>query len=99
VELERSVVLPVDDDASTRELVGSILGPRNEVLEAEGMSAGVRHVESGRVDLVLLDVVMPDIDGYEGCRLIKAHAKARGEYLPVLLLTALKTPSTTRNKA
>jgi signal transduction histidine kinase len=91
VELERSVVLVVDDDISTRELVGSILGGRNEVLQAEGISAGLRHLESGRVDLVLLDVMMPDMVGYEGCRLIKAHATARGEYLPVVLLTALKT--------
>lgn len=91
MEVERSVVLLVDDDASTREFVGSILGPRSEVLQAEGVSEGVRHLEGGRVDLVLLDLMMPDIDGYEGCRLIKARAKARGEYLPVLLLTALKT--------
>jgi len=35
--------------------------------------------------------MMPEVDGYEGCQVIKAQAKARGEYLPVLLLTALNT--------
>lgn len=91
MEPDRSVVLLVDDDASTRELVGSILGARNEVLEAGGISEGVRQLEGERVDLVLLDVMMPGMNGYEGCRLIKAEARARGEYLPVLLLTALNT--------
>jgi two-component system sensor histidine kinase/response regulator len=89
MELERSVILLVDDDGFMRELIGNILRPQNDVIEADSVSEGLRQIESGRVDLVLLDVMMPDVDGYEGCRLIKAQAKGRGDYLPVLLLTAL----------
>ena len=89
VELERSVVLCADDDASTRELVGSILAFDHEVVGAETISEALRHIESRRIDLVLLDVMMPESDGYQGCRLIKAETQARGQYLPVLLVTAL----------
>ena len=89
MELERSVILLIDDDISTRELVGSILRPHNEVLEAQSVSEGLCHIDERRVDLVLLDVMMPEIDGHQGCRLIKTRAEARSEYLPVLLLTAL----------
>jgi len=44
MEVDRSVVLLVDDDAATRELVGSILLPRHEVLEAETVAGAVRHI-------------------------------------------------------
>ena len=85
------VILVIDDDLSTREVVGSILRPRYEVLQAAGVREGLRHIESGRVDLVLLDVMMPETDGYEGCRQMKDQATARDEYIPILLLTVLNT--------
>ena len=97
MELDRSVVLLVDDDASTRQLVGSILLPRHEVIEAETVAQALGHIAGGRIDLVLLDVMMPEVDGYEGCSVIKAEAKSRGDYLPVLLLTAL-TKQDDRNR-
>lgn len=90
VEPAKPIVLLVDDDARNRALVRGFLRDRYEILEAETMGAGLRFIDSGPIDLVLLDVMMPgEHNGYEGCRLIKNRAQARDEYIPVILVTAL----------
>lgn len=89
MDAERTVVLLIDDDLSTRQLIGNVLRPQHDVLEAASVREGLLHINSARVDLVLLDVMMPETNGYEGCRLIKEQAAAGGEYIPVLLLTSL----------
>lgn len=89
MEPEQPVVLLIDDDARNRALVRECLRGRYVLLEAESTRQGLALIEAQPVDLVLLDVMMPEINGYEGCRQLKAWAKARGEYLPVLLVTSM----------
>ena len=83
-----SVVLVVDDGAANRELIQAYLsGIDCEVRFAvDGVSA-LAAIESDAPDLVLLDVQMPGVDGYEVCRRIKAMP--RGRLLPVVMITAL----------
>lgn len=84
-------VLVVDDDAVNRQLARSILENLYQVLEApDGPSAlALLAVES--VDLVLLDVMMPRMHGFDVCRVIKGRSSE--PYLPVILLTALHDQS------
>ena len=84
-----ATVLVVDDEPLNRALLRQRLEPEgHRVLEAADGAAALRSLaEHGEVDLVLLDVRMPGLDGLEVCRRIRARG-AEG-FLPVLLLTAL----------
>jgi DNA-binding response OmpR family regulator len=71
-----------------REVLQMLLGDRGYQIEtaADGPSALAR-IEAGGLDLVLLDRMMPGLDGLEVCRRVRAQAD--DVYLPVLMLTAL----------
>ncbi len=84
----RPVVLVVDDGAANRELIRMYLSTIDcEVrLAADGVAA-LEMIEREPPDLVLLDVRMPRMDGYEVCRRIKSTP--RGKLLPVVMITGL----------
>jgi two-component system sensor histidine kinase/response regulator len=77
-----------------RALIRASLSPTCEVVEAANGPAALAVLEKRAVDLVLLDVMMPGMDGFEVCRRIKAKQKT---YLPVLLVTALGDQSDKNN--
>src|SRR5882724_3692167 len=82
------VVLVVGRGAANRELIRMFLSTIDcDVrLAADGVTA-LEMIEADPPDLVLLDVQMPRLDGYEVCRRIKAMP--RGRLLPVVMITAL----------
>jgi cyclic di-GMP phosphodiesterase len=86
--LRMPVVLVVDDGAANRELIRMYLGGITcEVrVAADGVTA-LEMIDADPPDLVLLDVRMPRMDGYEVCRRIKAMP--RGKLLPVVMITGL----------
>ena len=66
-------ILVVDDEEDLRELVIEVLKDRGlEVYEASRGEEALEKVKKIRPDLILLDVMMPDIDGWEVCRRIKS---------------------------
>ena len=83
-------ILVVDDSAVNREVALEALGR----LEAEGAAVetgreAVTAAQSGRFDLILMDGSMPDMDGYEATRLIRAHERETGAArVPIIALTA-----------
>ncbi len=80
-------VLVVDDDPTVREVVLSYLRAEHyEVAEAADGESALAMVDRERPDLVVLDVMLPGVDGLEVCRRIRA-----GGDLPVIMLTALGT--------
>jgi two-component system sensor histidine kinase/response regulator len=82
-----SSILVVDDEEQNRALLRAMLGAGHRVLEAAGGPEALQLLDAERIDLVLLDVMMPGMTGYEVCKKIKARP---GEpFLPVLLVTAL----------
>jgi putative two-component system response regulator len=82
------IVLVVDDGVANRELIEACLaGVDCEVRAAADGPGALRMIESRTPDLVLLDVQMPGMDGYEVCRLIKANPSCR--LLPVVMITSL----------
>ena len=81
-------MLVVDDGEANRDLVEAYLaGLECRVRFAADGHSALAAIESEQIDLVLLDVQMPGMDGYEVCRRIKA--RPRGRLLPVVMLTAL----------
>jgi putative two-component system response regulator len=86
--LTRPVVLVVDDGIANRQLIQAYLADLDcEVCLAGDGASALQIIESSQPSLVLLDVQMPGIDGYEVCRQIKAGP--RGRLLPVVMITAL----------
>ena len=80
-------ILIVDDASANRVLLGGLLGDRYRTLEASDGSAALDLLASGeRPDLILLDVSMPDMDGFEVCRRVKQEPGTRE--IPVIFLTA-----------
>ncbi len=80
-------ILVIDDDASIRRLVADVLEAEGyEVVGSEDGFAGLRAVEADRPDCVVLDVMMPGLDGHAVLRRIRALDG--GPDLPVVMLTA-----------
>jgi len=87
---ERIRILVVDDDQDILFSMTKILRTAGyEVYEAESGTSCLRMVSEKNPDLILLDVVLPDISGYEICQLIKAEKRRRPTY--VVLLSGIKT--------
>lgn len=79
-------ILVIDDDYRMRTLVKSILRRnRHEVFdEAEG-KYGIEQASNSVPDLILLDIGLPDMDGLEVCRHLKANPKTR--HIPIIMIT------------
>ena len=82
---QRKTLLIVDDDSDLRGAVAEQLQAEDFVtLEAATAGEGVRRAQADRPDLILMDVDLPDFDGREACR----RLRAAGVATPVIMLTA-----------
>ena len=73
---DKPVILVVDDQPMNIELLEAHLVPQGyDILKAEDGEAALKMIGENTVDLVLLDVMMPKIDGFEVCRRIKADER------------------------
>jgi two-component system OmpR family response regulator len=85
-------VLVVDDEPNIRELVQVALKFHGCAVTHTATGSGALHrAETDRTDLIVLDVMLPDIDGFEVCRRLRAS----GNDVPVIFLTARDTTSDT----
>ena len=85
------MVLIVDDDDGLRDALHLTLDEEYAVVDAAHGRTALSMVRSERIDLVLLDILMPDVDGLE----ILQELKALEPDLPVIMLTGVKTVRTT----
>jgi DNA-binding response OmpR family regulator len=85
-----ALVLVVDDDSAIRQLLTDVLEIEGHEVQAvaDGLAA-LRALEAVRPDFVVLDVMMPNLDGYGVLRAIRQRA---GTPVPVLMLTAAAEP-------
>jgi two-component system cell cycle response regulator len=86
---EPPLVLLVEDNESDAELVRHVL--KESPIRLERLSNGAEAVEQcrlGRVDLMLLDILLPGLNGFEVCRQVKASEKGRD--LPIIVITCLE---------
>lgn len=81
-------ILCVDDDARNRRLLDALLVPAGyEVIAADSGERALEILRTQAIDLVLLDLMMPGMDGIEACRRIRGELGQR--FLPVVFVTAL----------
>lgn len=84
-----SNVLYIEDNPDNMMLVKRALESRGYVLlEAATGLDGVSAAEKNEVDLILLDINLPDIDGYEVARRVRASSKHALAYTPIIAITA-----------
>jgi len=80
-------VLVIDDDEVSRYLVKTVLGHSNfRVAEASGGQEGIRKAQRERPDLVMLDLCMPDLSGFEVLHMLKENPRTAG--IPVIIHTS-----------
>ena len=85
---EQARILVVDDQAPNRKLLTDLLRTKGYTVEtASGGQEALVKVRASRPDLVLLDVVMPDLSGYEVCKIIRSDPDTG--VLPIIMVTAL----------
>lgn len=86
--MKQPTILIIDDDPNNMAIVTHCLAECDyTILVAEDGESGISRAEYARPDLILLDVMMPWIDGYETCRRLKALDNTRD--IPVIFMTAL----------
>src|SRR2546422_2054663 len=88
--MPRPVILVVDDDPGVRESFRLILEDHYDVLDVPNGPRALEVLRSAQVDLVLLDIRLPDMDGIE----VLERTKAIDEGIEVILVTAVKTVRT-----
>lgn len=88
--VSKKTILVVEDEESLLKLESILLTSKGfEVIGAANGSIALDVLEKNRVDLVLLDIMLPEIDGFEVCRRIKNNPDTKD--LPVIMLTAKKS--------
>ena len=81
-------ILIVDDEARNIKLIkGMVMSEQYDIATASGGQEALDYLRSHQPDLILLDVMMPDIDGFEVCRHLKQDEATQG--IPILMVTAL----------
>ncbi|MCK5576722.1 MAG: response regulator [Dehalococcoidales bacterium] len=85
--MEGKKVLIADDEETVRYVVRDMLGQENTVLEAKDGEEAVNITRSQRPDLIIMDIMMPKMDGYTACYTIKKDPITKA--IPVVMLTAI----------
>jgi len=87
-EEKRPKILIVDDDAKNLKLMGAILSNYGYAFEtAQNGIEALEKTKEFSPDLIFLDIMMPEMDGYEVCRRLKGNPET--QYIPVVMVTAL----------
>ncbi len=85
---DRSRILIVDDELRNLKLLEALLAPLDaDVIKATSGNEALHVLNKVEVDLILLDIMIPDMDGFEVCRRVKESKATR--MIPVILVTAL----------
>ncbi len=82
-------VLTIDDDAAITELLAMLLRTHGyEVITANNGDEGVKAIEEKNPHIVILDLMMPDVDGWQVCKNVRKFSN-----VPIVILSAIEDPS------
>lgn len=82
----RAKVLIVDDEPIIMEILSQELSAEHDILQASSGKRALELSQAGRPDLILLDISMPDMDGFEICRRLKRNSTTMN--IPIIFVTA-----------
>jgi two-component system KDP operon response regulator KdpE len=81
-------ILVIDDDPAMTDLLKLLLEPASsQVITANSGPEGVRLVRIENPDIIILDLMMPDMNGWQVCKIVREFSK-----VPILILSALDSP-------
>lgn len=84
-------ILIVDDEPDIRQLLALILeSSGHTIMTANNGKEALHHLDHTDIDLVILDIVMPEMDGWEVCRQMKSRSRTKD--IPVVILTVRDQP-------
>ena len=82
-------ILVIDDDTAVTDLLSLLLKSQGfEVAATNNSNDGLNFIRENQPDLVVLDLMMPEMDGWEVCKSVRAFSK-----VPIIILSALNDPS------
>lgn len=85
--MRKAKILVVDDEVNITQILEFSMGAEGyEVITASNGEEAIDKARKEQPDLIILDIMMPRIDGYEACRILKANPITKN--IPVVLLTA-----------
>ena len=88
IVLDSKNILVVDDDLDIRELISfNLVNEGHQVLEANDGEVGIDKARNNNPDLILLDLMLPGIQGLDVCRIIKSDQETKE--IPIIMVTAL----------
>ncbi len=87
----RSKILIIEDNPDTRRYLETVLAREFEVISAENAVHGIEHAKSKRPDLIVLDIVLPIINGYDACSLLRQDEGTKR--IPIIFLSSKNTVS------
>jgi len=82
-------LLIVDDEPQIRMLLGEFLSDQFEVNFASNGKEAIQNTKTFRPDIILMDIMMPEMDGLDTCRILRESDETR--HIPLLMLTAANT--------
>ena len=85
--MDRKKILIADDEPNTRLLVGRILSQDYIVIAASDGEEAIALARRQKPDLILMDIMMPKMDGYAACSVLKADPATKA--IPVVMLTGV----------
>lgn len=89
--MEKYRILVIEDNVDTRRFLEAMLGKDFEVIAAENAVIGIDYARNKAPDLILLDIMLPILSGYDACSLLKKDEKTK--HIPTLFLSAKNTVS------
>jgi DNA-binding response OmpR family regulator len=84
--MEKHRILIIEDNADTRRFLEAMLGKEFEVISAENGVIGIDYARNRAPDLILLDIMLPILSGYDACSLLKKDEKTKR--IPIIFLSA-----------
>jgi CheY-like chemotaxis protein len=85
--MKKACILVVDDEQYIRLLARRLLSDKFTVLEGSDGAEAVDMARKHKPDLILMDIMMPNVDGYNACSMIKADQSTKR--IPVVMLTGI----------
>jgi two-component system alkaline phosphatase synthesis response regulator PhoP len=90
-------ILVVDDDPDILEAIGIVLEAKGyQVITARDGVEGLAKLKEERPDLMILDLLMPRMDGFEVCKELKDPRRAKYAHIPIIILSSVKETASQR---